>query len=339
MSPLSPAKLYGVVLDSILDMLLTETAEKIKSMEIRGAGRIARAAAEALKDHALSRSERDLDTFRNAMQEAAQQLLSTRPTAVSLPNAIHYVLRELDHATSTEEAREKMVSRAESFIRDSLQAVDRIGDYGARHISDGDVILTHCNSEAALACILSAHRSGKEITVFATEVRPGNQGLITIRTLNDAGVQTQYIVDSAARFFMNEVDRVIVGADAVMVNGAVVNKIGTAPIALAANEARTSLMVAAETYKFAPRTVLGETIEIEEREPNEVLAEPLRASLPHVRVRNPVFDVTPPTYIDLIVTEKGAFPPALAYIIIREYLGWSIEEFHKKFEIDYRDQV
>jgi ribose 1,5-bisphosphate isomerase len=320
-------------------MLLTETAEKIKSMEIRGAGRIARAAAKALKDHALSRSDTDPEAFQKAMQDAAELLMSTRPTAVSLPNAVHYVMRGQEEAGDVEEARQQLESRADSFIHNSLQAVDRIGEFGARHISDGDVILTHCNSEAALACIVSAHHSGKDITVFATEVRPGNQGQITIRVLNDAGISTQYIVDSAVRFFMNKVDMVIVGADAVMVNGAVVNKIGTAPIALAAHEARTSFMVAAETYKFAPRTVLGEMIQIEERAPDEVLSGQLRSALPYVRVRNPVFDITPPTYIDLIVTEKGAFPPMLAYIIIREYLGWSMEEFHKKFEMDYRDQV
>ncbi len=320
-------------------MLLTETAKKIKSMEIRGAGRIARAAAEALKAHALSQSVTDIVAFRSSMEHAAEILIATRPTAVSLPNAIHYVLKELGESENAEIAQQRLVARAEEFIQESLQAVDRIGEFGARHISDGDVILTHCNSEAALACITTAHRDGKQITVIATEVRPGNQGLITIRALNDAGVSTQYIVDSAVRYFMNEVDLVIVGADAVMVNGAVVNKIGTAPIALAAHEARTSFMVAAETYKFAPRTLLGETIEIEERDPNEVLSEKIRSELSHVRVRNPVFDITPPRYIDLIVTEKGAFPPTLAYIIIRDYLGWSMEEFHKKFEIDYPDQV
>jgi ribose 1,5-bisphosphate isomerase (EC 5.3.1.-) len=166
-------------------------------------------------------------------------------------------MKGLEGASDVQEAREGLVSRADAFIHDSLEAVNRIGEFGARHISDGDVILTHCNSEAALACIISAHRRGKEITVYATEVRPGNQGLITIRILNDAGIQTHYIVDSAARFFMNEVDLVVVGADAVMVNGAVVNKIGTASIALAAHEARTGFMVAAETYKFAPARFWG----------------------------------------------------------------------------------
>lgn len=306
-------------------------------MEIRGAGRIARAAAEALKIHALSLTETNRGDFVGKMYEAADLLLSTRPTAVSLPNAVHFVMRGIQGAQSVEDAQQMIGERADAFSYDSLQAVDRIGEFGARHISDGDTILTHCNSEAALACIIAAHQDGKEIEVFATEVRPGNQGLLTIKALNEAGITTQYIVDSAARFFINDVDLVIVGADAVMVNGAVVNKIGTAPIALAAHESRTSFMVAAETYKFAPRTVLGEMIPIEERNPEEVLPRSIRTSLPHVKVRNPVFDITPPGYIDLIVTEKGAFPPTLAYLIIREYLGWNIEEFHKTFEIDYQD--
>ena len=137
---------------------------------------------------------------------------------------------------------------------------------------------------------------------------------------------------------MNDVDLVVVGSDAITVNGAVVNKIGTSQIALAAHEARTKVMVAAETYKFAARTILGELIEIEERSGSEVLPDEIAKEFPFVTVRNPSFDVTPPQYIDLIITEEGAIPPAMAFTIIREYLGWNIDEFQKTFEIHHRDQ-
>jgi len=308
-------------------MLLSETAENIKKMEIRGAGRIARAAVEALADFARNLDVSDPEVFKQEMQGAARTLISTRPTAVSLPNAVKYVMRALDSFESVEAAREATLSRAAEFIEHSEHAVEWIAEIGARHISDGDVLLTHCNSEAALGCILEAHRQGKEIEVYATEVRPRGQGLITIRTLNEAGIRTNYIIDSAVRYFINDVDLVIVGADAIAVNGAVVNKIGTAQIAHAANEARTNVIVAAETYKFAPRTILGEKIEIEERDPVEVLSREEAERLPFVRVRNPAFDVTPAEYIDLIITERGAIPPELAYTVIRDYLGWRIEEF------------
>jgi len=309
-------------------MIVPETAEKIKRMEIRGAARIARAAAEALRDHARALTPPSYDVFRQEMEQAAAILAATRPTAVSLPNAIHIVMNGLDHTADVEEARAGIIERADRFIQSSLDAGEKIARFGARHIRDGDVILTHCNSEVALGCIIEAHRSGKEIEVFATEVRPRNQGLLTIRALDAAGITTNYIVDSAVRTFMPRIDIVVTGADAVVVNGAVVNKIGTAPIALAAREARTTVMVATETYKFAPRTILGELITIEERDTSEVLPDEIARALPHVRVRNPAFDVTPPEYIDLIVTEEGAIPPQMAYIIIRDHLGWDIAEFN-----------
>lgn len=317
-------------------MLVTETAEKIKNMEIRGAGRIARAAAEALRVHALSLETASLMEFRSEMQRGADLLIATRPTAVSLPNAVHIVMAGIGEAETAAEARSALTERAEKFIASSRHAVGKIAEFGARHIRDGDTILTHCNSEAALSCIIEAHRSGKEIEVFATEVRPRNQGLITIRTLNDAGIKTSYIVDSAVRSFIHEIDLVMVGADVVTVNGAVVNKIGTSQVAHTAHEARVNMLVAAETYKFAPRTIIGELIQIEERMPGEVLPEEIAESLKNVTIRNPGFDVTPAEYVDLIITEAGAVPPQMAYVIIKEYLGWGIEEFHKIFEVNNR---
>jgi ribose 1,5-bisphosphate isomerase len=309
-------------------MLLTETAEKIKSMEIRGAGRIARAAVAALGAHSAAFPYKDLGEYRKEMSRAAALLVVTRPTAVSLPNAVHLVMRSLEtEFPSVLSAQEQFSGACRSFISASEDAVSRIGEVGARHIRDGDVVLTHCNSEAALECILQAHRNGVRFSVFATEVRPGNQGLLTLRVLNDAGIPASYIVDSAVRYFMKEVDMVIGGADAVSVNGAVVNKIGTSQIALSAHEARTRFLVAAETYKFAPRTILGEFIEIEERDGTEVLPALIAKTLPNITARNPVFDVTPPEYVDLIMTEKGAIPPQMAYIIIRDYLGWEIGDF------------
>ena len=308
-------------------MIVAETADKIKRMEIRGAGRIARAAAEALRDGALASRAPTNEAFRLEMEHAASLLLATRPTAVSLPNAVHMVMAGIEKPLTLEEVRAGIVTRADEFIRSSQHAVEQIAGFGSRHIRDGDTIMTHCNSEAALSCIIAAHREGKEIEVFATEVRPRNQGLVTIRTLNDAGIKTNFIVDSAVRSFIHDVDLVVVGADAVTVNGAVVNKIGTSQVAHAAVEARVNVMVAAETYKFAPRTTLGELIEIEERPGSEVLPDAIAKELKNVTVRNPAFDVTPAEYIDLIVTEKGAIPPQMAYVIIRDYLGWDIGEF------------
>jgi ribose 1,5-bisphosphate isomerase len=303
---------------------LTETAEKIRNMEIRGAGRIARAAALALKEEAMSIRTDSLDEFNAKMHDAFRTLYITRPTAVSLPNALRVVMRY--KADTAEEARKQVIANADKFIADSENAVKLIGEIGARRIRDGDTIMTHCNSSAAAAILTTAFRQGKHIDVIATETRPRMQGLITVDVMQKSGIPTTLILDSAVRYFMKKVDAVVVGADAITVSGNLINKVGTSQLALAAHEARVPFMVAAETYKFSPRTLLGEMVEIEERDPSEVLSDEKRKQWPSLKVRNPAFDVTPHQYIDLICTEIGAIPPEMAFWVITEKLGWEIEE-------------
>ncbi len=301
---------------------LSNTAQRIKNMDIRGAGRIARAAAAELRDYSERLEKSKLEEFNTKMSEAAQLLISTRPTAVSLPNAVRAVMRY--KGDSVDDAKANIKELADGFILNSENALLKIGQIGAHRIRDGDTIMTHCNSNAAISIMTAAHKEGKNITVIATESRPRWQGHLTIRQLDENGIKTSLIVDSAVRYFMKEVDLVVMGADAVTANGSVINKIGTSQLALAAHEARKNVIIAAETYKFSPRSLLGELIEIEERNSSEVIADEKLREFPNVSVKNPAFDVTPREYIDLICTEVGAIPPEMAYIIIKEYLGWKL---------------
>ncbi|MGP8331418.1 MAG: ribose 1,5-bisphosphate isomerase [Methanosarcinaceae archaeon] len=299
---------------------LKDTADKITRMEIRGAGRIAKAAALALRDYAESLEVDSIGEFSRHIENAAKLLVDTRPTAVSLPNAVRLTTQYI--SSDVYEAKEEIINNAERFIRQANDALWKIGEIGARRIRDGDVIMTHCNSNAALFVITTAFRQGKDISVIATETRPRRQGLLTSKHLLDYGIPTTLIVDSAVRYCMKKVDTVIVGADAIAVNGALVNKIGTSQLALAAHEARTNFLIAAETYKFSPNTILGEFIEIEERSIDEVIDLDTLTGLSKLNVLNPAFDITPPKYIDLIITDVGAVPPGMAYTIIKDHLGW-----------------
>ncbi len=299
-----------------MDEMIREAARKIVDMEVRGAAKIARFAAETLLEFAKKID----DDFDAKVKEAADTLLNTRPTAVSLYNAINYVMQY--YGKTVEEKREDLIKRALEFINWVDSAKREIGKIGVRRIKQSATILTHCNSSAALSVIKEAHKAGKDIEVFATESRPRYQGHITVRELRSEGIPVTLIVDSAVRYFMREIDYVIVGADAITVNGALINKIGTSQIALCANEFRVPFMVAAETYKFSPKTLAGETVIIEERSPKEVTSEDLLAM--GVKVRNPAFDITPRRYIDLIITEIGAIPPEMAYLIIKERFGFRL---------------
>jgi ribose 1,5-bisphosphate isomerase len=307
-----------------------EIVDGIRLMKIRGAGLIARKAVEALTMASQSLETGDAVEYMDSLREAARLLVETRPTAVSLPNAVRYILyrarRVFDAGQSVDEIRKTVESSAEEFIETSLNAVKRIGEIGAGRIEDGDVVLTHCNSQAVNSIIKQANDEGKDLKVYVTESRPRYQGRITATQLSEMGIPVTLIVDTAARYYMLKMDKVIVGADAVASNGAVVNKIGTATIALAANEARVRMMVAAETYKFSPETFLGELVEIEERPVEEVVSYKWLSQRPHVKVLNPSFDITPPEYIDLIITEIGVVSPYSILFLIKERFGWSFEE-------------
>jgi len=300
-------------------MSLREVAQSIRTMEIRGAGEIARAGAGALKDMAQEFSGNDLDRFKKELEENKDLLLSTRPTAISLWNAVQAVSRGTKDAKSVEELRAIIFSNVDRFVSRSKEAVKTIGRIGSQRIKGGERILTHCNSKAALSVIRTAFSDGKSIEVIATESRPWRQGLLTANELASEGIPTTLIIDSAVRWAMKDIDLVYVGADTIASNGAVINKIGTSQIALAAHEARVPFIVCAETFKFSPKTVHGELVEIEERDPGEIVKE--GEIPPSVRILNPVFDATPADYVDSIVTEVGVISPYAAYDIIMKELG------------------
>ncbi|MCC6035166.1 MAG: ribose 1,5-bisphosphate isomerase [Desulfurococcaceae archaeon] len=303
-----------------------EIASGIREMKIRGAGRIARATAEALKIAALSyNGVEDLVLFKKYMVEVGELLISTRPTAISLPNTVVYVLSSLRNSSSFSEARESVVKRADNFIRESEEATKRISLIGAKRIKENSIVLTHCHSTAAVGVIIEAYKQGRVVRVYSTETRPFYQGRVTYTQLAKSGVPVVQIPDSAVRYIINEVDYVVVGADTVTSNGAVVNKIGTSQVALAAKEARTRVYVAAESYKFSPLTLIGELVTIEYRSPEEIVSREWIEKHPRVKVLNPVFDVTPPEYIDAIITEYGVIPPQAAVLILVEKLGWALD--------------
>lgn len=309
------------------DELLSISSD-IRSMKIRGAGRIAVAAARALRAVAEDSIAGSADEFKKEMKESSKYLVDTRPTAVSLPNSVRYVMMNglSSGPDDLELLKAKVVMAADNFISDAEDALSKIGDFGANRIISGDKILTICNSNAAIEVLKRAHQQGKEIEVYAMETRPRFQGRITAKALAAEGIDVNIAVDSAARHFMKDMDHVIVGADAVSSNGAVVNKIGTSTIALTAHEARVRMMVAAETFKFHPDTIVGELVQIEERSPTEVIPEELLSSFDSVRIRNPVFDITPAEYIDIIVTERGIIPPQASFFLLTQLYGWKLTD-------------
>jgi ribose 1,5-bisphosphate isomerase len=297
-----------------------ETADAIDTMETRGAAAIADAAARALRTQARASDATDPEAFRSELRAAARLLFRTRPTAVSLPNALRYVLHGME-GSSVDELRASVASTVDGFCRRLDRAQTDLGQVGANRLRDGDVVMTHCHSTDALACVETAVEQGKTVEAIVKETRPRNQGHITAEQLSEMGVPVTLIVDSAARQYLNDVDHVLVGADSIAADGSVINKIGTSGLAVNARDRGTPIVVAAQTLKLHPATLTGQTVDIEMRDAGEVLAEERRREIGAPDVSNPAFDVTPPRYVDAIVTERGQFPPESIVTLMRELFG------------------
>lgn len=301
------------------------TADDIAEMEVRGAATIARAAADALETQARESEADTAAAFREELRRAARTLRNTRPTAVSLPNALRFVLNEVDGDTVAD-LRASTIEATERFRTQLDRAQDDLGAIGANRLRDGDTIMTHCHSTDALACVEAALDDGKAIEAVVKETRPRKQGHITARQLREWDVPVTVVVDNAARRYLDDVDHVLVGADSIAADGSVINKIGTSMLAVSARERGVPVMVAAQTLKLHPDTLTGHTVEIEMRDETEVLSDAERADVGDVDVENPAFDVTPPRYVDAIVTERGQFPPESIVTLMRELYGEGTSE-------------
>lgn len=191
-----------------------------------------------------------------------------------------------------------------------------IGAHGAALLPEGARVLTHCNAGSlatyfygtALGIVYAAAEQGKIERVYADETRPVGQGArLTTWELAQAGIPVTLICDNMAASLMaqHQVDAVVVGADRIARNGDTANKIGTYGVAVLAHEHGIPFYVAAPTSTIDPQLADGSGITIEQRDPSEVLPDPI----PGVEVWNPAFDVTPARYITKIITENGVFAP------------------------------
>jgi len=300
--------------------VVSETARDIESMERRGAAAIADAAASALATQARESEAADADALHAELRAAARLLADTRPTAVTLPNALRFVLDGVP-TDDVDSLREAVTDRASTF-RDRIDRMQAdLGRIGAGRLRDGDVLMTHCHSTDALAVVEAAVEQGKGLSAIVTETRPRNQGHITAAKLREFGVDVTLIVDGASRRYLGDVDHVLVGADSIAADGSVINKIGTSGLAVLARDRGTPITVAAGTIKLDPATLYGGAVEIEMRDESEVIDAAARDEIGDIAVENPAFDVTPPRYVDAIVTERGQFPPESIVTLMRELYG------------------
>ena len=300
-----------------------DAADRIRRLKVQGARNVAITAIKAIANGAKESKAPKKFEFLQELSDAKNVLFASRETEPLMRNALRYVIHAIEKSeeTSVKELVKLVSQVSDGFLESLKQSKEKIALVGSKRVTDGSKVLTHCHSSTVTNMLRKAKDDGKTFEVICTESRPVFQGRITAREMLDAGIDTTLIVDSAVRYFMNEVDLVVVGADAITSEGNVINKIGTSMVALAAKEARTSFYVACELLKFDPATIHGDYETIEERNPQEIWKHaPLG-----LNVRNPAFDVTRREFIHGIICEEGVVSPdSVSELMSRKY-PWIFE--------------
>ncbi|MBS3063528.1 MAG: S-methyl-5-thioribose-1-phosphate isomerase [Candidatus Diapherotrites archaeon] len=280
----------------------------IKCLKIQGASQVRKWAMKALRWSVRDSRARSLEAFRRELKGNAVTLLRTRPTEPELRTSLRIFLQQANTGSPTVPALKRLLLKAlDGYEGERVQALKDVAENGLKVFFDNAVVFTHCHSHTVEAVLLKAWKAGKLKRVYCTETRPLFQGRITAANLAKHGVPVTLMVDGAAATYMKEADFFLSGADAVLEDGSVVNKVGTKALSLIAAREGKPHFVACSTKKFDPITYFGVEEKIEMRNPREVWPDkPGR-----VQVLNPAFDLTEARYVKGILTEKGVLKPEL----------------------------
>lgn len=281
---------------------IAKIIEAIAADRIHGANWLSIRALEGMGKVASKASSETGEDLLELLVETARLLAASRPSMAPMTNNLSMLLhrlfreREADLERLREFAMDTVTELIEASRRRKMEAVKN----ATRLLKDRQTVITISRSSTVEEVLteLSGHR------IIVAESRPLFEGRALAEELAGKGLEVTLIVDAAMGMFVNEADAVLVGADSVLADGSIVNKVGTRLLALAAKEAGVPFYVACDSSKLSVRNYLGEQAVLEEKEPSEVAK-----GFEGVEVRNPYFEVTPARLITGIITEQGLLKP------------------------------
>lgn len=247
------------------------------------------------------------------LSAAARRLIATRPTN----NGIRLVVEEmlavaLAAVAERGDPEADVLAAMDGFWRRHLQASRAVGRAGEHLVGEGDRILTHCWADAPLVHVLrEARLAGRTFEAVCTETRPYLQGArLSADAIGELGVPVTVVTDAMPATLMaaGRISTFLAGADRVTLDGHWINKVGTLSIAISA--ARFGVPAYGVTYAPDPTAPDPAAVEIEERDPREVLeCRGVRTASERAAGYYPAFDVTPPDLATGFILERGVFAP------------------------------
>jgi translation initiation factor eIF-2B subunit delta len=279
--------------------MIDETVEEIRAMRTHSSSTVAVKAARALRT-LQAREYATVEAYLRALERNGDALRRANPSHASLQNAVREVVETVgDLDPDDVEAAKRRTDDAVERVVETIQAAKRAAaENAAGLVDDGATLLTHDYSTTVLETVDAALDRGCEFEVYVTEARPRYLGRKSARALAERdGVETHLVVDSAAGYYLDRCDEVVVGMDCV-VDGQLYNRVGTFPIAATAARLDVPVTVVGAAAKVVETDFVFEN---EFRAESEVMREPAEG----FGVGNPSYDATPTALVDRVITEEG----------------------------------
>jgi len=290
--------------------MLKQTFQDIKSLKIQGATDVAIEIIKVLADYSDTIKTKELSVMKKKLKIGADFLLSARPTEPMAQNGVKFIFSQLNKSRhkSVIHAKDCIQKASNDFLMAMLDAGDLVINHGEKLVKNNDDILTHCHSWLVEQILIKAKENKKKFKVYNTETRPLFQGRMTSKILLQSKIPTTMVGDSSAGFLISHysgknlmMDKIILGADAILSDGSVINKIGSFAIGASAKEEKVPLYIASTLLKFHNKS----WIKIEKRSPKELWKNAPKG----LKIINFAFDLIPAKYIAGIICEEGIVRP------------------------------
>ncbi|XP_028997351.2 translation initiation factor eIF-2B subunit delta isoform X2 [Betta splendens] len=283
---------------------------------------------QVIRDYSTPPNEELSRDLVNKLKPYISFLNQCRPLSASMGNAIKYIKKEISNIPShckEEEAKSKLVNCIECYINEKIiLAAKAIAKYSIEKISDGDVILIYGCSSLVNHILCEALEKRRKFRVIVVDSRPRLEGREALRRLVQRGISCTYVLISAVPYILPEVSKVFLGAHALLANGYVMSRVGTSQIALVAKAFNVPVLVCCETYKFCERVQTDSFVSNELDDPDDLIV--TRKGKTHLEdwqqvdslgLLNLVYDVTPPDFVDLVITDLGMIPCTSVPVVLR----------------------
>ena len=302
-----PAKTEFVVCRSY-----TEVAQAITDMVTQSAGPFT-AAPMGMALAAYECRELSAEKQREFLAKASDTISNSRPTTARRMKALtdECLKTAYDAIESGADTTQAIVDKTIEMNNERYERINRIAGYLVDKFPQGGHVMTFCFAETIVGMMLrECRRKGLEIKLFCPETRPYFQGArLTATVCRDMGFDVTVISDNMPAFVMQHegIDVFTTAADAICVDGHVVNKIGTFQTAIVAKHFGVPYYVTGAP-DFVHPTV--DTVKLEFRDPEFTLqAMGVRTAAEGVKGYYPSFDITPPELVAGVVTDLGIYSP------------------------------